>query len=89
MCGDLGISERVQNEAKAVAEFMVDEFLLDHPCTVRSTAIKFGMSKSKVHRLIHEVLLFVCPDLYDDVVVLLQLNAHYRADRMHEARRRA
>ena len=54
------------------------EYLISQKATVRSTAKKFGVSKSTVHKDITERLRKVNPQLYKQVAEILQINKEER-----------
>ena len=54
------------------------EYLISNKATVRSTAQKFGISKSTVHKDVTERLKHVNPQLYKEVAEILQINKEER-----------
>ncbi|MCI8500996.1 MAG: sporulation transcriptional regulator SpoIIID [Oscillospiraceae bacterium] len=54
------------------------EYLVSQKATVRSTAQKFGVSKSTVHKDITERLKKVNPQLYKQVAEILKINKEER-----------
>ena len=54
------------------------EYLISQKATVRSTAKKFGVSKSTVHKDVTERLKKVNPQLYKEVAEVLKINKEER-----------
>lgn len=54
------------------------EYLISQKATVRSTAKKFGVSKSTVHKDITERLKKINPQLYKQVAEVLKINKDER-----------
>ena len=50
------------------------EYLISQKATVRSTAKKFGVSKSTVHKDVTERLKKINPQLYKQVAEVLKIN---------------
>ena len=57
---------------------MLGEYILKSKATVRSTAKKFGVSKSTVHKDVSERLKYINPNLYREVKSVLELNKSQR-----------
>ncbi|MEE1154499.1 MAG: sporulation transcriptional regulator SpoIIID [Acutalibacteraceae bacterium] len=53
-------------------------YIIESKATVRSTAKKFGVSKSTVHKDVSERLKYVNPQLYNQVKQILELNKAQR-----------
>ncbi|MEF2919178.1 MAG: sporulation transcriptional regulator SpoIIID [Acutalibacteraceae bacterium] len=53
-------------------------YIIESKATVRSTAKKFGVSKSTVHKDVSERLKYVNPQLYSQVKLVLELNKAQR-----------
>lgn len=53
-------------------------YIIESKATVRSTAKKFGVSKSTVHKDVSERLKYVNPQLYNQVKKILELNKAQR-----------
>lgn len=49
-------------------------YIIEHKCTVREAAKKFGISKSTVHKDITERLLWVKPSLASEAKLVLEEN---------------
>lgn len=64
------------------------EYITENRATVRAAAKKFGVSKSTVHKDITERLEGVSPELYSQVLSLLELNKAERHIRGGMATRR-
>lgn len=54
------------------------EYIIKNKATVRSTAKKFGVSKSTVHKDVSERLKYVDPSLYKEVKSILDINKAQR-----------
>lgn len=54
------------------------EYILENKSTVRSTAKKFGVSKSTVHKDVSQRLRYVDPKLYSQVKTILEVNKAQR-----------
>ena len=54
------------------------EYIIENKATVRSTAKKFGISKSTVHMDVSERLKRVNPQLYTQVKAVLEVNKSQR-----------
>ncbi len=54
------------------------QYIIESKATVRSTAKKFGVSKSTVHKDVSERLKYVNPQLYSQVKLVLELNKAQR-----------
>ncbi|MDR3645367.1 MAG: sporulation transcriptional regulator SpoIIID [Clostridia bacterium] len=54
------------------------EYIIEHEATVRSTAKKFGISKSTVHKDVSERLKKLNPQLYIEVKHILDINKAQR-----------
>lgn len=54
------------------------EYIIENKATVRSTAKKFGISKSTVHMDVSERLKKVNPQLYTQVKAVLEVNKSQR-----------
>lgn len=54
------------------------EYLISQKATVRSTAKKFGVSKSTVHKDVTERLKKINPQLYKQVAEVLKINKEER-----------
>ena len=63
-------------------------YMLEHQATVRTTAQRFGISKSTVHKDVTEILKRVDIDLYLKVKKILDQNKQERHLRGGEATRR-
>ncbi len=57
---------------------MFAEYMLEHSCTVRAVAARFGFSKSTVHKDLSVRLYDFDRELYDKVAVLLGENKEQR-----------
>ncbi len=53
-------------------------YIIERKSTVRSTAQKFGVSKSTVHKDVSERLKYVNPQLYSQVKKILEINKSER-----------
>lgn len=53
-------------------------YIIESKATVRSTAKKFGVSKSTVHKDVSERLRYVNPQLYNQVKAVLEINKAQR-----------
>ncbi|MDD4772977.1 MAG: sporulation transcriptional regulator SpoIIID [Eubacteriales bacterium] len=62
-------------------------YIIDHKATVRSTARRYGISKSTVHKDVTEKLKKANRTLYDDVKAILEINKAERHIRGGEATR--
>ena len=67
------MKEELENRA-----VMLGEYILEHKATVRSTAKKFGVSKSTVHKDVSERLGYINKRLYLDVKKILEINKAQR-----------
>lgn len=63
-------------------------YIIEHHATVRSTAARFGISKSTVHKDVTEILPHINRVLYDEVKGILEQNKNERHLRGGEATRR-
>ncbi len=63
-------------------------FIVENRATVRSTAARYGISKSTVHKDVTEHLRHVDPLLYEAVKAVLEKNKNERHLRGGEATRR-
>ena len=54
------------------------EYIIENGATVRSTAKKFGVSKSTVHKDVSQRLKGVDPGLYNEVKNILEINKAQR-----------
>lgn len=54
------------------------EYIIQSKATVRKAAVKFGVSKSTVHKDVAERLKYVDPQLYKKVKIVLELNKAQR-----------
>ena len=54
------------------------EYIIENKATVRSTAKKFGVSKSTVHKDVAQRLQYVDPQLYRKVKDILEINKAQR-----------
>lgn len=50
------------------------EYIIEHNTTVRKTAKEFNISKSTVHKDVHERLRRINPDLYRESQAILEQN---------------
>ncbi len=50
------------------------EYIIEHNTTVRKTAKEFNISKSTVHKDVHERLRRINPDLYREAQAILEQN---------------
>ncbi len=50
------------------------EYIIEHNTTVRKTAKEFNISKSTVHKDVHERLRRINPDLYCEAQAVLEQN---------------
>ena len=50
------------------------EYIIDNNATVRKTAKEFNISKSTVHKDVHERLKKINPDLYREAQAILEQN---------------
>lgn len=57
---------------------LLGQYISDTHSTVRSTAKKFGVSKSTVHKDVSERLKYVNPQLYQEVKNILEVNKAQR-----------
>lgn len=57
---------------------ILGKYILKSKATVRSTAQKFGVSKSTVHKDVSERLKYINPNLYKKVKDILELNKAQR-----------
>lgn len=57
---------------------MLGEYIIEQKATVRSTAKKFGISKSTVHKDVSERLKKLNPQLYIEVKHILDVNKAQR-----------
>ncbi|MBQ7521584.1 MAG: sporulation transcriptional regulator SpoIIID [Clostridia bacterium] len=64
------------------------KYIIERKSTVRSTAQKFGVSKSTVHKDVSERLKYVNPQLYSQVKEILEINKSERHIRGGMATRR-
>ena len=60
-------------------------YMLEHQATVRTTAQRFGISKSTVHKDVTQALRRINPSLYDQVKTILDKNKDERHLRGGEA----
>jgi putative DeoR family transcriptional regulator (stage III sporulation protein D) len=67
---------------------MLGEYIIEQKATVRSTAKKFGISKSTVHKDVSERLKKLNPQLYIEVKHILDVNKAQRHIRGGLATRR-
>ncbi len=63
------------------------EYLVEHHSTVRSVALKFGVSKSTVHKDITQILKKIDVGLYNEAKTVLETNKKERHIRGGEATR--
>ena len=63
------MNEIVEKRAIEIADYIIQT-----GCTVRSAAKKFGISKSTVHKDVHERLIKINPRLYSEVQKVLEVN---------------
>jgi len=63
-------------------------YMIATGCTVRQAAEKFGMSKSSVHKDVHERLAHIHPGLYEEVKEILDYHHAVRHLRGGAATRR-
>lgn len=54
------------------------QYIIENKTTVRSTAVKYGISKSTVHKDVSERLKKINPDLYIKVKSVLDVNKAQR-----------
>lgn len=64
------------------------QYIIESKATVRSTAKKFGVSKSTVHKDVSERLKYINPKLYSQVKEVLEINKAQRHIRGGLATRR-
>lgn len=57
---------------------LLGQYIIDHNATVRSTAGKFGISKSTVHKDVSDRLKIIAPQLYEKVKDVLEINKQER-----------
>jgi putative DeoR family transcriptional regulator (stage III sporulation protein D) len=57
---------------------MLGEYIIESKATVRSTAKKFGISKSTVHKDVSQRLKSINPALYREVKEILEINKSER-----------
>ena len=57
---------------------MLGEYIKENKATVRSTAKKFHVSKSTVHKDVSERLRYLDPQLYTEVKAVLEINKAQR-----------
>ncbi len=50
------------------------EYIIENNATVRKTAKEFNISKSTVHKDVHERLKMINPSLYNEAQAILELN---------------
>ena len=74
--------------SKANINVLRTKNIIDQKTTVRSTAQKFGVSKSTVHKDVSERLKYVNPQLYTQVKKILEINKSQRHIRGGMATRR-
>ena len=67
---------------------VIAEYVIDTGATVRAAAVKFGISKSTVHKDLAHRLKSINKNLYNEVNSILQLNKSERHIRGGEATRR-
>ncbi len=67
---------------------LIADYVIDTEATVRKTAVKFGISKSTVHKDLTYKLKSVNPSLYKTVSEILKKNKSERHLRGGEATRR-
>ncbi len=67
---------------------LIADYVIDTESTVRKTAVKFGISKSTVHKDLTYKLKYVNPTLYKTVCEVLKKNKSERHLRGGEATRR-
>ena len=63
-------------------------FIVENRATVRSTAARYGISKSTVHKDVTETLRYVNPTLWEAVAEVMAQNKNERHLRGGEATRR-
>ena len=64
---------------------MLGEYIIENGATVRSTANKFGVSKSTVHKDVSERLAHISPALFAEAKSVLEQNKRERHLRGGEA----
>ena len=57
---------------------MLGQYMIEHKATVRGAAVKFGISKSTVHKDVSERLKDAAPQLYEQVRDVLEINKQER-----------
>ena len=67
---------------------VLGRYIVEHNATVRETAVRFGISKSTVHKDVTTLLRATDRALYDEVTSVLQKNKQERHLRGGEATRR-
>lgn len=67
--------KRLSIEERAV---LFAEYMLETQCTVRAVAVRFGFSKSTVHKDLSSRLEEIDKDLFDKVALLLNENKEQR-----------
>ena len=72
---------------KERAELLAD-YVIETGATVRSCAIRFGISKSTVHKDLTERIKYTNPGLYTEVKAILEYNKQQRHLRGGEATRK-
>ena len=77
----------MKNSFRSRAE-LLGGYIVEHKATVRSTAAKFNISKSTVHKDVSERLKSINPRLYGDVKEVLETNKNERHIRGGMATRR-
>ncbi len=66
----------------------IAEYMIESKATVRAAALRFGVSKSTVHKDVTEKLRYINPGLHSEVGKLLALNKSERHLRGGEATRK-
>ena len=67
---------------------LLAEYVIETGATVRATAIRFGVSKSTVHKDLTLKLRYINPTMYKSVKEILQINKSERHLRGGEATRK-
>lgn len=77
----------MKNAFKSRAEIL-GAYIVENKATVRSTAARFNISKSTVHKDVSERLININPRLYGEVKAVLEVNKNERHIRGGMATRR-
>ena len=83
--GHKEISESSTDRYSGERCIILGEYIIAHRATVRSTAKKFGISKSTVHKDVTETLKSISPSMHASVREILEINKQERHIRGGEA----